>query len=348
MTLPSTGPISLSQVNTELVRVATASISLNESGVRTLAGVPSGEIGMASLRGKTHNPRVTAYYTFNVHSAYAKPNIAGVAGYVAGKTDFYITINPGIYIYSDSSDYALEILGGVAGDTITVTNNGFIMGKGGNGYGYDGANDRAATAGQPAMKINYPITLNNQNGYIGGGGGGGGGFSAGGGGAGGGVGGQADGNSIGGVGGGLGSVGGTATGTAHHGGGGGGGRIMPGAGGATGNIASGYGKSGVGGGAGGGGGVYAACNTHPGAGGGGWGAAGGNCYDVLDNTTPGTSVPGNGGSGGGTGYDGWVSTGTVHLAQTRLGAAGGKAIQTGGRTITMIGNSASRIFGIIS
>ncbi len=52
MTLP-TGTISMSQVNTELGRSATATISLGESAVRTLAGVPSGAISMDNLRGKS-------------------------------------------------------------------------------------------------------------------------------------------------------------------------------------------------------------------------------------------------------------------------------------------------------
>lgn len=53
MTLPSTGSISLSQVNTELNLTATSRISLNDSGVRSLAGVNSGQISMSNLRGKS-------------------------------------------------------------------------------------------------------------------------------------------------------------------------------------------------------------------------------------------------------------------------------------------------------
>ena len=55
MALPTT-TISMSQVNTELGRSATASISLNESAVRTLAGVASGTISMDNLRGKSNAP----------------------------------------------------------------------------------------------------------------------------------------------------------------------------------------------------------------------------------------------------------------------------------------------------
>lgn len=43
----------MSQVNTELGRSSTASISLGETAVRTLAGVPSGAISMDNLRGKS-------------------------------------------------------------------------------------------------------------------------------------------------------------------------------------------------------------------------------------------------------------------------------------------------------
>ena len=43
----------MSQVNTELGRSSTATISLGESAVRALAGVPSGTISMNNLRGKS-------------------------------------------------------------------------------------------------------------------------------------------------------------------------------------------------------------------------------------------------------------------------------------------------------
>lgn len=52
MTLPATGSLSMSQIASEL-GISAAGISLNHSWVRALAGVLSGAISFANLRGKT-------------------------------------------------------------------------------------------------------------------------------------------------------------------------------------------------------------------------------------------------------------------------------------------------------
>ena len=54
-----TGTISMSDVNTELGLTSTATISLNDAAVRTLAGVASGTISMDNLRGKSNAPAVS-------------------------------------------------------------------------------------------------------------------------------------------------------------------------------------------------------------------------------------------------------------------------------------------------
>lgn len=57
MALP-TGTISMSDVNAELKRPATQTISLNDGQVRQLAGRPSGAISMSDLRGKSFTKSV--------------------------------------------------------------------------------------------------------------------------------------------------------------------------------------------------------------------------------------------------------------------------------------------------
>lgn len=64
MGLPSTGSISMSQVNTELKKSAIATISLNDSAVRKLAGKTSGTISMNDLRGKSNTIQLTNYVLF--------------------------------------------------------------------------------------------------------------------------------------------------------------------------------------------------------------------------------------------------------------------------------------------
>jgi hypothetical protein len=58
MTTPS-GTIGASNINTELGRSTTATLSLNDAGVRSLAGIPSGTIAYSSLRGKSNLPTLT-------------------------------------------------------------------------------------------------------------------------------------------------------------------------------------------------------------------------------------------------------------------------------------------------
>ena len=56
MTLPTSGAISLSSVNTELGRSSTAAINLDEYGVRTLAQKDTGQVNISDLVGKVATP----------------------------------------------------------------------------------------------------------------------------------------------------------------------------------------------------------------------------------------------------------------------------------------------------
>ena len=117
-----------------------------------------------------------------------------------GEQEAQITIADGVYIYSDDPNDS-KVPGMIIGnfpEGLTLINNGFIMGRGGNGgYGISGTTLNGQNGGD-AIKIigdSGAITIENVNGAIGGGGGGGGGaggtyYNGGGGGAGGGRGGR--------------------------------------------------------------------------------------------------------------------------------------------------------------
>jgi hypothetical protein len=336
MTLNSSGPISLAgttagvSIEIENGGNGTTQISLNDTAVRSLAGVttPGSTIIMpTNFYGKSNRAVISSTFTSN--TANASLNVNSIGGYISGKSDITVTINSSVYLYANSTgNYGFNLSGGASGDTITVVNSGFIMGQGGKGGGLCGA----VTSAGPAFNVGtgIGITINNGSGYIGGGGGGGG-SSGGGGGAGGGAGGQGNhGGTPGGGGGSPGSSGGNGTqivccGCA-WGGGGGGGRIMPGSGGAAG-CGQPYSRNttGKGGGAGGGGGVKC---------GGGYAGAGGSAGGA------GGSATGGGGGGGGYGASGGANFGNCV-------GSGGKAINRNGNTVTF-SSGCGRVYGAVS
>jgi len=61
MTLPYSGTISMSQVDVELGRSSTATISLNDSAVRSLFGISSGTISLNDGHGKSNCPPYGTY-----------------------------------------------------------------------------------------------------------------------------------------------------------------------------------------------------------------------------------------------------------------------------------------------
>jgi len=104
-------------------------------------------------------------------------NIFAQAGYPTDAVDVTLTINSGIDVYSDQGQHVTVLTTGtgwVAGSTIKIVNNGYILGCG--GVGGDGAAD--GSAGYQAIDLRWNVTLDNTSGYIfGGGGGGAGGWS---------------------------------------------------------------------------------------------------------------------------------------------------------------------------
>lgn len=374
MTLNSSGAISLAgatagqSIAVELGLGTTTQISLNDTAVRTLAGVPSGAITMpTNFYGKSN--RAVISYTFTSSTANASLNVAGISGYRAGVSDITVTVNSGIYLYAttNTSTYGLNLSGGTTGDTVILVNNGYIAGKGGTGgFVASGA------AGGPALNvgIGVNITINNTNAsaYIGGGGGGGGSGTSssrspggGGGGGGGGTGGGGTsgpfgGSVSGGSGGGAGATGsngglftvcrGCCAGACYMTGGGGGGRVFAGSGGSLVRA----GSVGLGGGSGGGGGATAGgqncCGVWFGCGGAGGSAnaAGSNAVGVGPPFTAPGSYAFAGGGGGGWGASGGSSPGSFGTS----GGAGGKAVNLNGKTVTWTSGNTTRVYGAVS
>jgi hypothetical protein len=179
MTTPS-GQISLNDVNVELGIPGTTVITMNDANVRTLAGVGgSGTvITMQNLQGKSNRVSISA--TISSNTSNYTLNTAKAPGYSSGKTDMTLTINPSIYVSSSSTgSYALQVdTSWNAADTVTIVNNGIIIGRGGDGGA--GADIRFTQYGNsgspagPALYVQRALTLNNLNRISGGGGGGGG------------------------------------------------------------------------------------------------------------------------------------------------------------------------------
>lgn len=336
MTLPASGPISFNNINVELGVSGTTQASLGQTSYRTLAGVPSGAISMSNFYGKSNAfaASIASNQTnFNLRT-WALAN--GWNGSVAAT----ITINSGVYIYSTSTANAALTIDGSWPGGVTVVNNGYIMGQGGNGGNITGANTWAnGTSGGPAVSLGVSCTITN-NSYIGGGGGGGAcvNQTGGGGGAGGGIGGYGwngnTGSTATSAGGAVGSSGTSGAffnvnAFSRAAAGGGGGRIFAGA---TTARASSPSAGGPGGQAGGGGGAAtSSSNAASGGAGGGGGVAGGN--GTVSGSGTGASA---GGGGGGWGASGGLSNQSGAVRGTA--AAAGKAIALNGFTATTNGS----------
>lgn len=182
MALPGSGQISLNDVNIELGISPGTLISLNDSAVRTLFGVPSGTISLSNGYGKSNSWTGSATVSANTND-YNMRSAAITAGW-PGSVDatFTVTINPGVYVNSTSTGTAAFSVGSPwpAGSSLTLVNNGIIVGRGGDGGQGGDANasypsGKAGEAGGPAFNTGRQITVTNSGTIAGGGGGGGGG-----------------------------------------------------------------------------------------------------------------------------------------------------------------------------
>lgn len=101
MTLPSSGPIYVSQVNDELARGSTAYLDLNNAQVRALSRQLTGAVGMNALLGKT---RYWKYMT-TITVGYA----ARVPGSVVGQLGYHRANGVGSFS-QDSFPYQINII----------------------------------------------------------------------------------------------------------------------------------------------------------------------------------------------------------------------------------------------
>jgi hypothetical protein len=263
MALNPSGAISLGgttagqSIALEISAPGTAQISLNDAGVRTLAGPTFTTPGTVIIM-PTDFYGKSSVFSFNVSSG-TDVNLrsAAISAGWPGSGAVLATIQPGTTIQSSSTGgYALTINGSWPGG-VTLDNRGLIVGRGGNGgNGGRGSPLVPAAPGAGAgtgVLVSVPVTINNPTGIIagGGGGGGGGGASAtrtpgGGGGGGGGIGVSSGGTGAAGSNtGGPGTPGGGGTTTSAGSGGAGGSSPNPGGNAGPGGAGGGYGSGGA-------------------------------------------------------------------------------------------------------
>lgn len=174
MGLPASGAISLNDVNVELGNTATAQIDMNSAAFRGLFGIGSGAISMSDGYGKS------SQFSFSITSNVNNANLATLATNAGwdGSAELIATIEPNVYCNSTHYlAYGMIITGSFPGG-VTLINNGYIVGRGGNGgKGATSSNATGGGTGGTALVIQSSVSIYNYGTIAGGGGGGGGGNS---------------------------------------------------------------------------------------------------------------------------------------------------------------------------
>jgi len=183
MPLPSSGPITLAQIQTEFG--GTNPIGLNEyyrggafvaSGIPQNANIPtSGAISVSNFYGAQKAFAFTAIISANTNSYNLSTRMTAAGWNGTSPVIANVTINSGVIVSSTASTIAAFLVGTyAAGSTVNITNNGIVAGLFGLGgrAGSGGVNANGKTGGT-AFQIGTPTTITNNNLISGGGGGGG-------------------------------------------------------------------------------------------------------------------------------------------------------------------------------
>ena len=179
MTLPSSGAISLGQVNVELGLATDEAITLGSSAVRDLFEKPTGAIALSDGYGKSNS------FAFSIASNQTNANLRTLAISAGWDQERKVvaTVNAGVFISSTSSSTSALTVNGAFPNGVALVNNGHLVGRGGNGgiggrYTVSGVTGNISLAasgqgskGAPALTVTVPLTVEN-NGTIAGGGGG--------------------------------------------------------------------------------------------------------------------------------------------------------------------------------
>ena len=126
--------------------------------------------------------RLNTTITISASTQNYTANTSKVTGYIPGGTDVTFVINSGVVVGSASTgSYAFTVdTSWAAGDKVTVTNAGTVIGRGGDGGAGSGSTlTPGGSPGGPAVSVARTVTWTNTGTCGGGGGGGGGGWTAG-------------------------------------------------------------------------------------------------------------------------------------------------------------------------
>ena len=153
MTLPSSGLLSMSQVNVELQRSPNSPLNLNDPIVRALAGIPSGPYWMSALYGKTYE----VHATLSNHITTGRYNIDQLFSESDRRyKKCVLTVSACKLGGGDRTWGSLHSASGDWNDlVVNITGGSFIAGAGGNGGAHVGACGQGQARGDGGHGITF-------------------------------------------------------------------------------------------------------------------------------------------------------------------------------------------------